>query len=200
MLEIYNIILGSGSPRRKDLLQGLGLSFNVIVRENVSECYPPDIPSCEVAEYIAREKAMAYEDLLIDGHSLVITADTVVICDDKILGKPSNESDAYDMLKKLSGKTHCVTTGVCMQTKDEKYSFHVTTGVTFKDLTDAEIDYYIKKYKPLDKAGAYGIQEWIGYIGVTAMNGSYYNVMGLPVQRIYQALEENDKFRNWRII
>ncbi len=200
MLENYNIVLGSGSPRRKELLKSLGLTFEVLVRKDVSEFYPVEIPACEIAEYIACEKSSAYKDLLYDGRTLVITADTVVICASEILGKPASEEDAYRMLRLLSGKKHQVTTGVCMQTSQKSVSFHVSTGVTFKELSDTEINYYIRKYLPFDKAGAYGIQEWIGCIGVTGLEGSYYNVMGLPVQRIYQTLEDTPEFLNWRII
>ena len=191
MLEHYKIILGSGSPRRKELLAGLGLHFEVLLRKGISEAYPDSLEANDVAQYIAEEKMSAYEDLL-DGETLVITADTVVICDGMILGKPKDAGNAHDMLRMLSGKTHQVTTGVCIATAKKKTSFHVTTDVTFKDLTDNEIDFYIEHYKPFDKAGAYGIQEWIGYIGVTALNGSYFNVMGLPVQRIYETLSKMD--------
>lgn len=189
MLQKYNIILGSGSPRRKELLGGLGLHFQVLVREGISESYPPSLTPSEVAQYIAEEKASAYTDLL-DGDTMVITADTVVISDRQILGKPRDAAQATAMLQLLSGKTHQVTTGVCMMTKDRKTSFHVTTDVTFKTLAPEEIAYYVDTCKPFDKAGAYGIQEWIGYIGVTRLEGSYFNVMGLPVQRIYQALRD----------
>lgn len=189
MLEQYNIILGSGSPRRKELLAGLNLHFQVLVRKGVSEDYPENLSPHEVAQYIAEEKMSAYKDLLV-GNTLVVTADTVVICDDNILGKPKDADDARRMLEMLSGKTHQVTTGVCIATVRQKTSLHVTTDVTFKNLTSEEISFYIKKYKPFDKAGAYGIQEWIGYIGVTALNGSYFNVMGLPVQRIYDVLSK----------
>ncbi len=189
MLEQYNIILGSGSPRRKELLAGLGLHFQVLVRKGVSEDYPDSLAACDVAQYIAEEKMSAYTDLLV-GDTLVITADTVVICDNKILGKPKDAADARAMLRMLGGKTHQVTTGVCIATAEKRTSFHVTTDVTFKNLTDGEINFYIDNYKPFDKAGAYGIQEWIGYIGVTALNGSYFNVMGLPVQRIYEVLSK----------
>ena len=191
MLEHYKIILGSGSPRRKELLAGLGLHFEVLLRKGISEAYPDSLEANDVAQYIAEEKMSAYEDLL-DGETLVITADTVVICDGMILGKPKDAGNAHDMLRMLSGKTHQVTTGVCIATAEKKTSFHVTTDVTFKDLTDNEINFYIEHYKPFDKAGAYGIQEWIGYIGVTALNGSYFNVMGLPVQRIYETLSKMD--------
>lgn len=190
MFDKYNIILGSGSPRRKELLAGLGLHFKVLVRDGISESYPIGLSPNEVAQYIAEEKASAYSDLLI-GDTMVITADTVVICDSRILGKPKDVNDAKKMLRQLSGKTHQVTTGVCISTKEKRKSFHVTTNVTFKYLTGTEIDYYVDKFKPLDKAGAYGIQEWIGYIGATRLEGSYFNVMGLPVQRIYDTLSED---------
>lgn len=187
MLEKYNIILGSGSPRRKELLAGLGLHFQVLVRKGVSEDYPNNLSPHEVSQYIAEKKMSAYADLLVS-KTLVITADTVVICNNNILGKPKDAADARRMLEMLSGKTHQVTTGVCIATAKQKICFHVTTDVTFKKLTAEEIAFYINNYKPYDKAGAYGIQEWIGYIGVTALNGSYFNVMGLPVQRIYDVL------------
>lgn len=192
MLENYNIILGSGSPRRKELLAGLGVRFRVLVRKGVSEDYPANLNAHEVAQYISEEKMSAYTDLL-EGNTIVITADTVVNCDGEIMGKPTDEPDAKQMLRKLSSKTHQVTTGVCIASKDKRMSFHVTTDVTFKTLSEEEIAHYIDNYKPFDKAGAYGIQEWIGYIGVTSLNGSYFNVMGLPVQRIYETLREFDK-------
>lgn len=179
------IILSSNSPRRKELLAGLGVDFEVKVIKGVDESYPNDLQSDKVAEYIAREKAAAYD---VEADELVITADTVVIVGDDILGKPRNAEDAHRMLCELSGRTHHVVTGVCMKTNKEEYSFSVATGVTFKTLSDNEIHYYVDEYKPFDKAGAYGIQEWIGYIGVTGLDGSYYNVMGFPVQRIYEEL------------
>lgn len=185
----YMIILGSNSPRRKELLAGLGLDFEVKVIDGISETYPEDTPSCDVAAYIAGRKADAYIDILGE-NTLVITADTVVIAGDEILGKPADREDARRMLRMLSGRTHQVTTGVCLLTSSSRRVFSVTTDVTFKELTNAEIDYYIDNYKPFDKAGAYGIQEWIGYIGVTGLRGSYFNVMGLPVQRIYQELQD----------
>jgi len=184
----YKIILGSNSPRRKELLAGLGIDFEVKVIGGISESYPADMPACDVAAYIAGKKADAYTDMLSED-TLVITADTVVIVGNEILGKPVDGDDARRMLRLLSGKTHHVTTGVCLLTSSCRRVFSVTTDVTFKTLADREIDYYINNYRPFDKAGAYGIQEWIGYIGVTGLNGSYFNVMGLPVQRIYQELE-----------
>ena len=181
------IILASNSPRRKELLAGLGMPFEVKVLKDIDESYPEDLPVSEVALYIAGKKADAYRDTLADDE-LVITADTVVIVGDEILGKPVDEADAARMLRLISGRTHQVTTGVCMLTTTQERRFAVTTNVTFKELSDEEIHYYISHYKPFDKAGAYGIQEWIGYIGVTGLQGSYYNVMGLPVQRIYETL------------
>ena len=177
------IILSSNSPRRKELLAGLGVDFEVRVLKGVDERYPDDIPLNEVPLYIAIEKASAYT---VAKDELVVTADTVVIVDNEILGKPKDRAEAYGMLRKISGKTYQVVTGVCLTTIDDQRSFTVTTDVEFKELSDNEIYYYIDKYRPFDKAGAYGIQEWIGYVGVLSLKGSYYNVMGLPVQRIYE--------------
>ena len=185
----YKIVLASNSPRRKELLAGLGLPFEVRVLKGIDESYPEDLPVSEVALHIARKKADAYRRIIQDDE-LVITADTVVIVGDEILGKPVDEEDAVRMLRLLSGRTHQVTTGVCLLTAAQEYGFDVTTDVTFKVLSDEEISYYVSQYKPFDKAGAYGIQEWIGYIGVTSLQGSYYNVMGLPVQRIYNELQK----------
>lgn len=183
----YRIVLASNSPRRKELLAGLGLPFEVRVLEGIDESYPHNLPVSEVALYIAGLKADAYRTTMASDE-LIITADTVVIFGDMILGKPQDEADACHMLRRLSGCTHQVMTGVCLLTEKKERRFAVTTDVTFKLLTDEEIQYYVSHYKPYDKAGAYGIQEWIGYIGVTGLQGSYYNVMGLPVQRIYQEL------------
>lgn len=183
----YKLILASNSPRRKELLSGLGMPFEVRVLQDIDETYPDDLPVNEVARYIAKEKADAYRRIIAPDE-LIITADTVVIVGDEILGKPVDEADAVRMLKLLSGRTHQVTTGVCLLTAEKESCFDVTTDVTFKALSDDEIHYYVNHYRPFDKAGAYGIQEWIGYIGVTGLHGSYYNVMGLPVQRIYQEL------------
>ena len=180
-----NIILSSNSPRRKELLAGLGVDFEVKVIDGVDESYPDTLPASDVAEYIAREKAAAYSAV---ADELVITADTVVVVGADILGKPHDALAAHAMLREISGKTHQVVTGVCMKTQKEQHSFSVATNVTFKELSDNEIDYYIKNFRPFDKAGAYGIQEWIGYIGVTGIEGSYYNVMGFPVQRVYEEL------------
>ena len=200
----YKIILASNSPRRRELLAGLDVNFEVKVLNGIDESFPDDLDAYQVAEFIAQKKAEAYRSLLDNEESslvenLVLTADTVVVApaaDEQndqegkgiILGKPKTADDAVRMLKMLSGKTHHVVTGVCLTTKDEQRHFSVTTEVSFKELTDWEINYYISHYRPFDKAGAYGIQEWIGYIGCTGLNGSYFNVMGLPVQRIYEEM------------
>lgn len=200
----YKIILASNSPRRRELLAGLDVNFEVKVLNGIDESYPDDLDAYQVAEFIAQKKAEAYRSLLNEEESsaeenLILTADTVVIApaaneqNDQegkgiILGKPKTADDAVRMLRMLSGKTHHVVTGVCLTTKEEQRHFSVTTEVSFKELTDWEINYYISHYKPFDKAGAYGIQEWIGYIGCTGLNGSYFNVMGLPVQRIYEEM------------
>ncbi|WOZ83727.1 Maf-like protein [Segatella copri] len=200
----YKIFLASNSPRRRELLAGLDVNFEVKVLNGIDESYPDDLDAYHVAEFIAQKKAEAYRSLLNEEESsaeenLILTADTVVIApaaneqNDQegkgiILGKPKTADDAVRMLRMLSGKTHHVVTGVCLTTKEEQRHFSVTTEVSFKELTDWEINYYISHYKPFDKAGAYGIQEWIGYIGCTGLNGSYFNVMGLPVQRIYEEM------------
>ena len=184
-LKNYHIILASNSPRRRELLGGF--PFEVKVLPDIEESYPNDLTVSQIAEYISTEKAAAYRELMAD-NDLIITADTVVIVGDEVMGKPVDAADARRMLKKLSGVTHQVTTGVCLTTKTNQRHFSVTTDVTFKQLTDEEINHYIEVYKPYDKAGAYGIQEWIGYVGVTCLHGSYFNVMGLPVQRIYNEL------------
>lgn len=199
-MKDYKIILASNSPRRKELLAGLDMPFEVKVLKGIDESYPSTLSPYETAQYIAAKKADAYRGLLADG-ILILTADTVVIAptedeqNDKegrgiILGKPKDAEDAKRMLRMLSGKAHHVVTGVCLTTVKEQHQFSVTTEVTFKSLSEEEIEYYVSKYKPFDKAGAYGIQEWIGYIGCTGLKGSYYNVMGLPVQRIYEELNQ----------
>lgn len=189
IMKAKKIILASNSPRRRELLAGLDISFEVKVIPGIDESYPEDLPAVEVPQYISKAKADAYLGM-IDDDTMVITADTVVVLDDEILGKPVDDDDARRILHKLSGKTHQVITGVCLTSLDRQRVFAVTTGVTFKQFTEQEIDYYVSHYHPLDKAGAYGIQEWIGHIGVTALNGSYFNVMGLPVQRIYMEMQD----------
>ena len=187
-LKNYHIILASNSPRRRELLGGLGLDYEVRVLPDIAESYPTDLPVEQIAEYIAREKADAYRKLMAP-NDLIITADTIVVVDGDVMGKPVDADDARRMLNSLSAKTHQVITGVCLLTATKQRLFSVLTDVTFKQLSDEEIDYYIEHYRPFDKAGAYGIQEWIGYVGVTAIKGSYFNVMGLPVQRIYDELQ-----------
>lgn len=186
------IILASNSPRRKELLAGLDLEFRTWVIPDIDESYPASIPVDETAEYIAQKKATPYFNIenigKIADDDVVLTADTVVVLDGKVLGKPADADEARQMLRSLSGKTHHVITGVCLTSKQQQRHFSVRTDVTFDELTDEQIAYYVDKYKPLDKAGAYGVQEWIGYVGVTNLNGSYFNVMGLPVQRIYKEL------------
>lgn len=185
----YKIILASNSPRRKELLAGLDVDFEVRVIKGIDESYPDSLPTTDIAEYISRKKANAYlQQLAAD--ELLITADTIVVLGSEVMGKPHDETDACRMLRELSGQTHQVITGVTLATTVRQQSFSVVTDVTFKSFTDEEIDYYVSHYKPFDKAGAYGIQEWLGYIGVTALRGSYFNVMGLPVQRIYEALRQ----------
>ena len=183
----HKIILASNSPRRKELLAGLDVQFEVRVLKGIDESYPATLPTPEIAEYIAQKKASAYRET-IAADELVITADTIVVLGDEVLGKPKDAADAHRMLRELSGQTHQVITGVVLTTKERQEHFSVVSNVTFKELTNDEIDYYVETYKPMDKAGAYGIQEWIGYVGVTRLEGSYFNVMGLPVQRIYEAL------------
>lgn len=183
----YQLILASASPRRKELLAGLNIPFEVRLIDGIDETYPPELPINEVPLYISQKKAAAYK-ANISPHTIILTADTVVVCNEQILGKPIDEADARRMLQMLSGTTHRVITGVTLLVEGNSKSFSVATDVSFKPLSATEIDYYIRTFKPFDKAGAYGIQEWIGYIGVTAINGSYFNVMGLPVQRIYEEL------------
>ncbi len=187
-LSQYKIILASNSPRRKELLSGLDINYEIKTLPDIDESYPDYLKGDEVATYISKEKANAYLDLLEDD-SLLITADTIVLLDGKVYGKPIDEADAKHMLGDLSGKTHHVLTGVCITTKTKQKTFTVSSEVRFAKLDEDEIDYYVTKYKPLDKAGAYGVQEWIGYIAVEYISGSYYNIMGLPIQRLYQELK-----------
>ena len=183
LLPHYKIILASNSPRRKELLAGLDVDFEVRVLKGIDESYPNDLPTKQIAQYISQKKAAAYRNT-IASDELVITADTIVILGDEVMGKPKDEADACRMLRELSGKTHQVITGVTLTTTEKQHSFSVETDVTFKEFSEEEIVYYV-----MDKAGSYGIQEWIGYVGVTSLQGSYFNVMGLPVQRIYEALK-----------
>ncbi|MBC5991697.1 Maf family nucleotide pyrophosphatase [Pontibacter cellulosilyticus] len=181
------LLLASNSPRRKELLTGLGLDYIVRVKD-VHEEFPAHLKRAEVAEYLASHKADAYFDDLQD--EVVITADTIVCLGDKVLNKPQSHHEAAEMLRSLSGTSHEVITGVCLLTKETKHVFHDITRVHFKKLTQTEVDFYINHYKPFDKAGAYGIQEWIGMIGIERIEGSYFNVVGLPVQKLYTHLVE----------
>ena len=181
------IILASKSPRRKELLNLLDVEFSIEVRA-VNEVFSDRLKTDEVAEYLARLKAGAFKSIKPD--ELIITADTVVVLNDEILGKPKNTSEAQQMLKNLSGKSHLVITGVCLKTNDRLISFSSSTKVYFKKLTTSEIDYYIENYQPFDKAGSYGIQEWIGAIGITKIEGSYYNVVGLPIYQLNEELKQ----------
>ena len=183
-----NIILGSQSPRRRELMAGLDVPFTAI-NIHADESYPQDLQAGDTPMYISRVKARAYAEHLRED-DLLITADTIVWLDGQVLGKPQNEQEACRMLRRLSGKTHQVYTGVCMMTPNGVVeNFVDKTDVTFKELTDEEITTYVQKYKPLDKAGAYGAQEWIGYVAVTRLQGSYFNVMGFPIDRVYDALK-----------
>jgi septum formation protein len=186
MITDYKIILASKSPRRKELLSGLDLAFEVIIHE-VDEVFPSDLPMEEIPVYLAKLKAEPFFNEL-KSDTLVITADTIVWIDGIVLGKPNDYKHAYAMLRQLSGKKHLVITGVCLTTKEKQVAFCATTDVYFKELTDQEIDYYLSNYHPYDKAGSYGVQEWIGYIAIEKIEGSYFNVMGLPVQRLYEEL------------
>ena len=203
------IILASNSPRRKELLAGLGFDYEVRTLQGLDESYPEGLSMEEIPQYISRKKAAAYT---LNPDELLITADTIVYLDGEVLGKPADEAEAKQMLRKLSGKTHQVVTGVTLKTPlnlpvkgrlaeqdslpsregrgGSSISFASVSQVTFAQLSEAEIDHYVTHYRPLDKAGAYGIQEWIGYIGVTRIEGSYFNVMGLPVQRLYSEMKK----------
>lgn len=189
-IEGYNVVLASNSPRRKELLQGLGLSYEVRVISDIDESYPNNLEGEDIPKYISGKKADAYLDSMKDD-DLVITADTIVYSENRVLGKPNGPEDASSMLEALAGKEHDVITGVTLLTKQWKKQFAVTSKVRFASLSKDETNYYVENFRPFDKAGAYGIQEWIGYIGVEKIEGSFYNVMGLPVQRLYAELKKN---------
>lgn len=187
-LNKYDVVLASNSPRRKELLQRLGLKFRVRTLLGVDESYPASLPAVAVARYISQKKAEAYRSSM-GADELLITADTIVCLDGKVLGKPTDATDACRMLSALSGRTHQVITGVTIITAERTESFSVASDVKFAPLTPDEIDFYVGSYLPLDKAGSYGIQEWIGMVAVEELRGSFFNVMGLPVQRLYNALK-----------
>ena len=186
-LEKYKVILASGSPRRRELMAGLGVNYEVRILPDVDESYPDTLQGEEIPLYIAKEKADAYIPMM-QPDELIITADTIVWLDGKVLGKPRDREDALQMLRTMSGRTHKVFTGVCITTTDWQRSFTAQTEVRFDTLSEDEIIYYVDNFKPMDKAGAYGVQEWIGFIGVENISGSYYNIMGLPVQKLYRDL------------
>lgn len=187
-LKKYRVILASNSPRRKELLAGLGVEYEVRTLPDVDESYPETLQGADIPLYIAREKADAYKALL-QPDELMITADTVVWLDGRVLGKPADREEALQMLHSLSGHTHEVFTGVCITTTCWQRCFAAQTEVRFSTLSEEEISYYVDNYRPYDKAGAYGVQEWIGFVGVEYISGSYFNIMGLPVQRLYQELK-----------
>ena len=187
-LNKYHLLLASNSPRRRELLSQLRIPFNVINLGGIDESYPDSLPLEEVAQYIATKKADAYTARMRD-NELIITADTVVILGDRVLGKPKTCEEAVEMLLALSDKTHKVCSGVCITTRNRRTSFSTVTEVTFGEITPEEARYYVDNFMPLDKAGAYGIQEWIGCVAVEKINGSYYNVMGLPLHQLYNELE-----------
>lgn len=183
-LNERDIILASKSPRRHQLLKEVGIKFRVVNHFELDEVYPAVLKGEEIPVYLARAKAACYESLI--GHNtLLITADTIVWLENEVIGKPAGPEDAVNMLKRLSGKMHEVFTGVCIKTTEQETVFHVSSKVFFRKIGEEEIRYYVNKYKPFDKAGAYGVQDWIGYIGVERIEGSYFNVMGLPIQRLY---------------
>ncbi len=182
-----NIILASQSPRRRNLLKELEIEFEIRTKNNIIETYPDNISAKDVALYLAKLKSGSFISEL-NHDDILITADTVVLLDDKAINKPKDKDDAVRMINLISGNVHTVVTGVCISSIEKQVCFAAKTDVYFKNLSNEEILYYVDKYKPYDKAGAYGIQEWIGYIGIERIDGSYFNVMGLPVQRLYEEL------------
>lgn len=184
------LILASGSPRRQEILKVSGFEFSVFTRE-MDEDFPDSLPVREVAEYLAKKKNLFYRDFFDD--EIILTADTTVILGETILNKPADQADAVRMIQVLQNNTHEVYTGVCLSNHAKSFSFSEMTKVTFHPMSDREIDYYLNTAKPFDKAGAYGVQDWLGMVKVKELKGSFYNVMGLPVDRVYQAL--NDEFR-----
>lgn len=187
-LEGYNLILASASPRRRQLLADCGIEFTLAEKFECDESFPQAMPCSQVAEYISTLKSNAYPNPL-GAKDILLTADTVVIAEGKILGKPADREQAVEMLSNLSGRKHTVITGVTIRTATRSHSFSVASNVSFRALTTEEIDYYIDNYRPFDKAGAYGIQEWIGYVAIEGIEGSFFNVMGLPIQRLYVELD-----------
>jgi septum formation protein len=187
LLKDYHLVLASQSPRRKALLNGLDVSFEVIVRNDIDESYPSGLGMIEIPRFLAKKKS-EYYTYLLDENTILITADTIVWHNNRVVGKPSDPDDAAAILRVLAGTMHEVITGVCLRSKGKEKIFHTCSRVFFRKMLDEEINYYVMNYKPMDKAGAYGIQEWIGYIGIEKIEGSFYNVMGLPVQTLYREL------------
>ncbi|MEI8006603.1 MAG: Maf family nucleotide pyrophosphatase [Bacteroidota bacterium] len=186
-LEGYHLVLASGSPRRQYLLKELGLDFEICTTY-VKEEYPAGLAPTEIATYLAELKAASFDTSRMNQKSILIAADTIVVLGDEILGKPANHDEAVIMLKKLSGKKHDVITAVCLKSRKKNKTFHVRSTVYFKELSLEEIEYYIRNFQPFDKAGGYGVQEWIGYIGISKIEGSFFNIMGLPVKELYEEL------------
>ncbi len=189
MIGKYKLLLASKSPRRKELLGMIAPDFEIARMHEIDECYPKDISSEEIPKYLSQLKALAYKDQLKEGE-IIITADTMVICDGKVLGKPHSRTEAIEMLRVLSGKTHVVVTGVTVSSLEKSETFDETTEVTFSQLSEDEIEWYVDNFKPYDKAGGYGIQEWIGCIGIAGIKGCFYNVMGLPLHNLYRKLAD----------
>ena len=187
-LKSFNIILASASPRRRELLKATGIEYRLAAKFECDEVYPASLPAEEVAEYLSQLKSHAYPTTLQCG-DILITADTTVVLGNEVLGKPADETEARAMIARLSGREHSVVTGVTLRSLDHERSFSSKSKVRFASLTEEQIAYYVENYRPMDKAGAYGIQEWIGYCGIESIEGSFYNVMGLPVQRLYRELE-----------
>lgn len=188
------IILASNSPRRKELLGGLDIPFEVITINGLDESFSEDLKGEEIPLFLSEKKSEAYREFWSKPETIVITADTIVWMNDKVLGKPKNREEALEMLRSMSGKSHYVYTGVCVRSAEKKVSFVCSSEVRFANLDETEIEYYVDKYQPYDKAGSYGVQEWIGYIGVEHINGSFYNIMGLPIQRLYTVMKKEFLF------
>lgn len=189
-LKNYRVLLGSQSSRRQDILKGAGINFILLPKQDIDETYPQDLKAEEIAIFLSKKKSACYRKYLQTEKDILITADTIVWLNGQFLGKPISRDDAIKMLQQLSGKEHFVYTGVSISMLNQEKSFYSETAVTFRNLSLSEIEYYIDHYKPYDKAGSYGVQEWIGYIGIKEIHGSYFNVMGLPIQKLYVELEK----------
>ena len=189
MIQGKRLLLASASPRRRELLSSLDTDIAIVTLKEINESFPENLPALKVAEYVAKLKRNAYDTSNLLDNEILVTADTVVVLGNTVLGKPHSKDEAAKMLRSMSGKQHTVVTGVTLSSKLKTISFSSHSDVTFDTLSEQEINYYVNKYKPLDKAGAYGIQEWIGYIGISKINGCYYNVMGLPLHDLYKHLQ-----------